>query len=232
VAIAADTAFAIENSQNNHLSSSSSSSCLTLLITLTTGGQQKRDNKQQQQQQQRDARTAIDGTSDILIATSCIDTVVTLRSRGVRNEVTTAVGENNNNSNSNKNIEDYEVLNSWKKKSVGETKKNLNSKQKDSNRSNDHDNNSENRNDHRDDDTINTTTAAPDDDSDETILVHSLWQAEIQGQNHYDDDDDDKRNKNNGASIVDYAFVETLPSLGNDENDDRESEKELRWKVS
>ena len=240
VAIAADTVFAVENSHNNHMSSSSSSSsCLTLLITLTTSGQQKRDNKQQQQ---RDARTAIDGASDILIATSCIDTVVTLQSRGVINEVTTAVGRNNDSSksniNTNKHIEGPEFLNSWKKKSLGETKKNVNSKQKDSNSSNDHNNdkvdtnNNENRNNRRDDDTIDTTTAAPDDDSDETILVHSLWQAEIQEQNHYDDDDNDRSYNSNGAPIVDYAFVEISPSLGNDENDDHESEKELRWKVS
>lgn len=223
MAIAADTAFAIDNNSQKLLSSSS---CLSLLVTLTSG----------QEQQSRDATmpmpmstnlrsnirsysTMTNGASDVLIAASCIDTVVTLRSSGVVDKVATAVRRNGNSSSKNNSNEDNGNLSTWKKKSYGGKKRSANSKLE---------GNSSNKN-------CNNNDVG----NDETILVHSMWHAKIQEQYHYDDDDDgdDKNNNSNGVSLVDYAFVEKLSSSAypdeshiNNDNNYYECEKELRWK--
>jgi len=224
VAIAADTAFAIDNNNQKLLLSSS---CLSLLVTLTS----------EQQQQNRDVmipmpmstnlrsnirsnNTMANGASDVLIAASCIDTVVTLRSSGVVDKVATAVrGNGNSSSSKNSNNDDNGSLSTWKKISLRGIKNSANSKLKESSSSSSSSNND-------------------DVDNEETILLHSLWQAEIQEQYHYDNDDGDKINSSNRVSLVDYAFVEKLSSSSSYPNESHiyndidyyECEKELRWK--
>ena len=225
MAIAADTAFAIDNNKHKLLLSSS---CLSLLVTLTS----------EQQQQNRDVMipmpmstnlrsnirsntTMANGASDVLIAASCIDTVVTLRSSGVVDKVATALrGNDNRSSSKNSNNDNIGSLSTWQKVSLGGIKNSPDSKLKESSSSSNND---------------------VDVDNEETILVHSLWQAEIQEQYHYDDDnnDGDKINSSNRVSLVDYAFVEKLSSSSSsypneshiyNDTDDYDYEKELRWK--
>lgn len=203
VAIAADTALAIENNQNESPSSSSyRSNCVTLLVTLTM------DPRQQQTD-----------SSDVLVLASCIDTVVTLHQRQMCTDNMARETKKNNNNNDDINGDSISCV--WKRPITAATSStvdmtrigdrveggSVNSKKKDekSNFAN------------------------------ESILVNSVWQAEIQergGDQSYPRNIGDGLNGDTiGTSLVDYAFVESYPteegtrSLGECDGD-----KELRWK--
>ena len=195
VAIAADTALAIENNQNEYRPPFARSNRITLLVTLTT-----LDSRQSQRDvnasTQKLRNTTINGTDsgDFLAVTSCIDAVVTLseknKPRALNNEEEDGV---------------------WKIPKSTTIKESSN----------------------RDNDTntgINKGGKSNVADGTETIVVNSIWQAEIQerGCDYYSRDSGDHVDTS-GVSLIDYAFVESfLPqedSLG-----ECERSTELRWK--
>jgi len=219
VAIATDTALAIEKSQNRYPSSSSSSrsNCVTLLVTLTMDSrQQQRDASMNTSNHNlRCAATNAKDLSDILVLASCIDTVVTLhqKQRGIDNMT---LRSNNNDD------DDHGELIScvWKKPMTAATRTTVQMT----------------RSGNKDEDGNNKKIKKNESNfTNETILVNSVWQAEIQerGDDQYYGNIGDGINGdiNIGASLVDYAFVESLLA-GNDNRDTGECEggKELRWK--
>mmetsp|Transcript_16886 Transcript_16886/g.36860 ORF Transcript_16886/g.36860 Transcript_16886/m.36860 type:complete len:379 (-) Transcript_16886:37-1173(-) len=222
LAIAADTAIAIENNQQKYSPLSSSLSCLSLLVTLSTTEQQ--GHRRDRSAMTNDTSNSTGAVSDVLLAASCIDTVVTLQprqqQRGVNYSV--AFGQHKNNTNGEENDCGLKKptssristrnKNNCKDNNNESTRRNKNNcnKQGNSNKSNDN-----------------------DDNGDENISVHSLWQAEIQERSS--DQGDGIYNGNNcasGVSLIDYAFVESVPvendndAMGNYCGDHRE----LRWK--
>ena len=205
VAIAADTALAIENNQNESSSSLSyRSNCVTLLITLTT------DSRQQQTD-----------SSDVLVLASCIDTVVTLHQR---QRCTDNMARNikNSSSSNNNDINGDTISRAWKRPITAATSGTVDMTRIGGRVEGGSANNSKKKDEKR-----NSTN--------ESILVNSVWQAEIQERGG---DQSNSRNIGDGfngdtigASLVDYAFVESYPaeegtrSLGECDGD-----KELRWK--
>ena len=211
---------------------------------------------------------AADDASDILVTSSYVDTVVTLRLRHVINnklsapEIVAAATtvERGTNNNANENIRTNHdsdntivddnipstaecITSSWKKKKPSGQEKLSNNEENCSW--------SGNNNNNYDDDENDKTT-----NNNETLVVHSLWQAEIQDR-VYDDDNNintndnnvSKSSNNNGVSLVDYAFVESLSStssllfdgnpkersnavINNDGDDSYCYDKELRWKIN
>ena len=226
MAIAADTALAIENNQQKHSPlSSSSSNSLTLLVTLTT--------TEQQQGYRRDASAMTNAVSkstgavsDVLLAASCIDTVVTLQPKQQQRDLNYSVAfahhkNNNNNTNGGGSVCD------WKKPTISRISTRNKNNWADDNESTRH--NESNCNNQGNNNKSNDNN----NDGDERISVHSLWQAEIHERSS--DQGYGIGHGNNcasGVSLVDYAFVESV-RVENDNDAMRnycEDHTELRWK--
>merc|ERR1711865_309934 len=211
VAIAADTIFVIDQN-NNSIRNSSPSSHLTLLITLTSGRNPSTTCMKNAPTMAAATATVMnnsypnnkssigaDDASDILVTSSYVDTVVTLRLRHVINnklsapEIVAAATtvERGTNNNANENIRTNHdsdntivddnipstvecITSSWKKKKPSGQEKLSNNEENCSW--------SGNNNNNYDDDENDKTT-----NNNETLVVHSLWQAEIQDR-VYDDD--------------------------------------------
>jgi hypothetical protein len=217
VAIAADTALAIENSQNEYSSSSSRSNCVTLLVTLTMDPrQQQRDASMNTSNHSlRNVVRNVTDSSDVLVLASCIDTVVTLHQR---QRCTDNMAQETNNDDDDDDGETISCV--WKKPISAATRNTI-----EATRIGD-----------RDEDG-NTNSKKKDKESNyanETILVNSVWQAEIQergGDQYYRNIGDGFNGDDISVSLVDYAFVESFPAEdGTRSSGECEGDKELRWK--
>ena len=195
VAIAADTALVLGNSQPQSL---------RLLITLTTTNSppQQQRNPPMDSGRRGVAMSGAD-SSDFLAVASCIDTVVTLYERRQIIE--------HQHTGMNRNIEDHNL--EWKLP-VNRTNRSSDDTNK---------NNGEAK---------SSSTAET-----ETIVINSLWQAEIQEHqtSKYDHNyNGDVTGSTSDTSFVDYAFVESLPNEDDQHGiglgDECDGVKELRWK--
>jgi len=200
VAIASDTALAIENKKNKGKTYSSRPNRITLLITLTN-----RDARQSD----REASTIASGqklhnkngveSGDILAVTSCIDTVVTLSERRLGNDNPPRTPNNNTKEDDKWKIPVFDRRSREDDDNIGTNQQGQKTTLS---------NGTENIK-------VNSVWRAD-------IQERGCDQSYLNVSAGYDDD-------TNGVSLVDYAFVESIVSEENGIGE-RDRSVELRWK--